>query len=416
MSAMNAIGRFFSEVFRHHTEDDAEQVVIVGAVGTIPDPDTLTSECPRPWLYTRVFAFFLLTTVLLFVGNVLTNPGQFSNVLVVGAFAVPFTVLVLFFELNVFRNISFYTVLKALFIGGALSLITTAVLPSIWFQGLSSWHSAIAAGLGEEIAKVLVAYWILKRNRAYPYILNGLLVGAAVGAGFSIFETAGYSMTYFLDGDNAWLGKQSISVLAIRNLLSPGGHVVWAAISGAALMLGARRKPLSARMLRRKPFLVAFFLTVVLHALWDMPFFKTRSMTLAFVGMLSLAAWIVVAWFIRRGLQEVDTLRDAVPDRNEDVFSTPDIAGAWRRGMARLTDYVLCGLVVLVVLLKILHYFKVLDRLGAADGTILSVALLPIPLLPEVQKGITVLFPKSWLSTKVSMMRGSYANQMGYPK
>lgn len=52
--AMNTVRNFFSEVFKRHTEDDAEQVVIVGAIGTIPDPGTLTSECPRPWLYTRV--------------------------------------------------------------------------------------------------------------------------------------------------------------------------------------------------------------------------------------------------------------------------------------------------------------------------------------------------------------------------
>ena len=93
--ALNTCRNFFSEVFRRHTEDEAEQVVIVGAIGTIPDPDTLTSECPRPWLYTRVFMFFMLVTVLLFVANMLTNPGQFSNVFVIGSFAVPFTVLVL---------------------------------------------------------------------------------------------------------------------------------------------------------------------------------------------------------------------------------------------------------------------------------------------------------------------------------
>ena len=179
-SMVSAVRSFFSEVFKRHTEDEAEQIVIVGAVGTIPDPETLTSECPRPWLYTRVFLFFLLTTALLFVANVLTNPGQFSNVLVIGAFATPFTVLVLVFEFNVFRNISFYTVFKALFIGGALSLIVTAILPSFWFQGITSVSDAFLAGIGEEVAKLLVVYWILKRNRAYPYILNGLLVGAAV--------------------------------------------------------------------------------------------------------------------------------------------------------------------------------------------------------------------------------------------
>ena len=287
---MNAVRNFFSEVFKHHTEDDAEQVVIVGAVGTIPDPDTLTSECPRPWLYTRVLLFFVLTTGLLFIANMLTNPGQFSNVMVIGAFAVPFTtltllsnvlvigafaapftILVLFFEFNVFRNISFYTVLKALFIGGAMSLIVTSALPSFWFLGLSETSDALAAGVGEEIAKMLVVYWILKRNRAYPYILNGVLVGAAVGAGFAIFETAGYAMSGLLGGNNEWLGRDSMLILALRNVLAPGGHVVWAAMSGAGMLLAMRREPLSPAVFGRWRFWLSFTIPVVLHVLWDLP-------------------------------------------------------------------------------------------------------------------------------------------------
>ena len=76
---VNTVRNFFSEVFKRHTEDDAEQVVIVGAIGTIPNPDTLTSQCPRPWLYTRVFMFFMLVMALLFVPNMLTNSGQVSK-------------------------------------------------------------------------------------------------------------------------------------------------------------------------------------------------------------------------------------------------------------------------------------------------------------------------------------------------
>ena len=44
-----------------------------------------------------------------------------------------------------------------------------------------------------------------------------------------------------------------------------------------------------------------------------------------------------------------------------------------------------------------------------------SFALLPTPLLPEVQNGITLLPVKSWLSTKVQRILGAFANQMGYP-
>ena len=39
----------------------------------------------------------------------------------------------------------------------------------------------------------------------------------------------------------------------------------------------------------------------------------------------------------------------------------------------------------------------------------------PMPLLPDVQNGMTVAVPKSYASTNVSMMRGSCVAQIGYP-
>ena len=379
---------FFSEVFKRHAEDEAEQVVIVGAIGTIPDPETLTSECPRPWLYTRVLLFFVLTTALLFVANMLTNPGQFSNVMVVGAFAVPFTTLTLLFELNVFRNISFYTVLKALFIGGAMSLIVTSVLPSFWFLGLSEASDAFAAGIGEEIAKMLVVYWILKRNRAYPYILNGLLVGAAVGAGFAIFETAGYAMGGLLVGNNEWLGRESMLILFLRNALAPGGHVVWAAMSGAGMLLAMRREPLSPAVFGRWRFWLSFLFPVVLHVLWDlpllwkMPAFDSEWTGLGFCVVLTMATWGVVAWFLRRGLKEVDTPH-AVILWHGTPAAPPDPAGGWRRWAARYVD-LYCGVIVASpVLLKCFAYFGVEGAFDKLNDVIAGVVAIPVSLMLE---------------------------------
>ena len=379
---MNKVKLFFSEVFKRHREDDAEAVVIVGAPGTIPDPSSLSSDCPRPWLYSRVLLFFLLTTALLFLANTLTNPGQFSNVMVIGAFAMPFTTLVLLFEFNVFRNISFYTVLKALFIGGALSLIVTATLPSFWFQGITATSDAFAAGIGEEIAKMLVVYWILKRNKSYPYILNGLLIGAAVGAGFAIFETAGYAMGGLLGGRNEWVGRESMLILLLRNALAPGGHVVWAALSGAGLLMAMRREPLSPYVFGRRVFWTVFIIPVALHVLWDIPLFESSWLEIGFLALLSVAAWGAVVWFLRRGLQEVDTVRTSVPSRWTPTVP-PNPAGPWRRWAARTIDMLCGGCVVTVVLLKGLKYFGVDSAFSKLDDTIASIIAMPLVLLME---------------------------------
>ena len=385
---VNAVRNFFSEVFKRHTEDDAEQVVIVGAVGTIPDPDTLTSKCPRPWLYTRVLLFFVLTTGLLFIANMLTNPGQFSNVMVIGAFAVPFTTLTLLFEFNVFRNISFYTVLKALFIGGAMSLIVTSALPSFWFQGLSEVSDAFVAGVGEEIAKMLVVYWILKRNRAYPYILNGVLVGAAVGAGFAIFETAGYAMSGLLGGNNEWLGRDSMLILALRNVLAPGGHVVWAAMSGAGMLLAMRREPLSPVVFGRWRFWLSFTIPVVLHVLWDLSvIWKPAAINSTWFGIgscliLTVVAWGVVAWFLRRGLKEVDTSRAVVLWHGTSEMP-PNPAGAGRRWVARCIDIYLGVIVAWPVLAKSLAYFGADGAFSKCNDAIGGIIAIPISLILE---------------------------------
>ena len=338
---MGSVKGFFSEVFRRHTEDEAEEIVVCGAPGTIPDPETLSSACPRPWLYSRVFLFFLLVTALLFAANVLINRGQFGNVLVIGAFGVPFTVLVLFFEFNVFRNISFYTVFKALFIGGGLALIATAVLPSFQLLGNTSVLDAFAAGIGEEVAKLLVVYWILKRNRAYPYILNGLLIGAAVGAGFAAFETAEYGMRNLLEEGDGWTGHSALFVLALRNLLAPGGHVVWAAVSGGALLYAMRREPLSTAVFVRKAFWAAFLLPVALHILWDLPLDRTRWHAVIRCLGLSMVAWCEATWFIRRGLEEVETLHAMSLPHPKEAIGKGEYAGVMRRLGARGLDMML---------------------------------------------------------------------------
>ena len=45
------------------------------------------------------------------------------------------------------------------------------------------------AGVVEEVAKLLTVVVVMRSTR-YKYILNGILFGATVGAGFAAFETA----------------------------------------------------------------------------------------------------------------------------------------------------------------------------------------------------------------------------------
>lgn len=127
----------------------------------------------------------------------------------------------------------FYKVMKYFILGGALSLIVAILFFSLDFNtDISTFGGALMVGVIEEVAKaVVVAFFLFKEKRS-NYILDGLLIGAAVGAGFAAFETAGYILNYGLKG-----GLQSmLEVIKVRGILAPGGHVAWAAIEGAALM------------------------------------------------------------------------------------------------------------------------------------------------------------------------------------
>ncbi len=73
----------------------------------------------------------------------------------------------------------------------------------------------------------MIALILLTRGgKKYPYILNGLLLGAAVGCSFSAFESVQYAL------DPSYSG---IGIIFQRALLSPFTHIVWTALAGAAL-------------------------------------------------------------------------------------------------------------------------------------------------------------------------------------
>ena len=148
-----------------------------------------------------------------------------------GAMTVPFALLIFFWEVNAPRNISIFSVVSMFFVGGVLSLVCTLILYNITGAGDLSYGGAMLVGFVEEAGKiVVVAYYMRKTNS--KYILNGLLLGACVGAGFAVFESAGYAFQCLLStgADSAMM-----DITLLRGVLAVGGHVVWTAIAGAAL-------------------------------------------------------------------------------------------------------------------------------------------------------------------------------------
>ena len=95
-----------------------------------------------------------------------------------------------------------------------------------------------------------------------------------------------------------------LEVLKIRAILAPGGHVAWAAIEGAALMyVKGIHGRLTKEHINNKTFLLICLIPTLLHGIWDMPI--NIPYNLLQIG-LTIAAWVVVIYFINLGLKQVD--------------------------------------------------------------------------------------------------------------
>ena len=170
----------FSDVFKHHTTDEAEEIFICGTKKTTPALSNVSSTWPNPWLYSRVFVIFAVVFILLKIcWECFNNINVIPGLIMVGSFAVPLTTLILFLEVNAFRNISLYQVVKYFLVGGCAALFVTLILYSMFLQPNvynMTFFDACIIGVVEELAKAIIVFFILKHSIQYKYILNVLLI------------------------------------------------------------------------------------------------------------------------------------------------------------------------------------------------------------------------------------------------
>ena len=294
-----------SEVFRHHTVEEREELFISGTKKTTPAPENMTADWPHPWLFARIFLMFLVVFAGLLVMILqFSNTNAIPGAMFIGALIVPFSLVIFFWETNIPRNISIFDVVSIFFIGGVMSLIFTLILYGYIYVGELNYTGAILVGIVEEVGKIVVAgHYVKKRNTSY--ILNGLLLGACVGAGFAVFETAGYAFSALLYGGI----PSMIDVLILRGALAIGGHTLWAAISTAGLVIAQGERPFDRKMYLDPKFLKFLLLVIALHAVWDMPITLGQSVHLV-QWVLCAVAVVIVLVLLSSGLRQVSAVSE----------------------------------------------------------------------------------------------------------
>ncbi len=297
-----SFGKLFSEVFRHHSDEETEDYFSGGYPSTTPQPETLSGSWPAPWIFTRcLFAALLVYAALDFGVGKFGNLNLIPGMVVIGSFAVPVATLLFFMEMNVWRNVSLFQTLRVFFFGGVLSLLLVLFgFDSSLGRWLDNSMGASCAGVIEEIGK-LAALAFLARSSRYDRLLNGLLLGAAVGAGFAAFESSGYAFCALLSSGDAALSACRYNII-LRGVLSPFGHVVWTAMAGAALWRAKNGGRIAASSFFKWKFLRLFSVPVLMHMLWNSDWNPPYMLKYLLIGIID---WIVVLAIVQEGLEEV---------------------------------------------------------------------------------------------------------------
>ncbi|MDU2135698.1 MAG: PrsW family glutamic-type intramembrane protease [Staphylococcus warneri] len=313
----------FAQVFKFHSKHESDDVFIAGTQSTTPHITEVSEEWGKPWVFSRVFISLLITFIgLWFLAKMFGNENSIPGMIFIGALIVPISGVIFFFESNAFRNISFFEVLKMFFVGGVFSLISTLVLyqfvsfsDDLEMYGIMTTGDAFLIGLVEEIGKAIIVVLFINYQRTNK-ILNGILIGASIGAGFAVFETAGYILKLSFMSDQTVDLNVMIEIIILRGWSALGGHLVWAAIIGAAVVIVKNTSQFTWSNILDKRFLFFFFISVVLHFIWDAPITFLGSYNLKLI-ILIVIAWIFIFILMKSGLTQVNVLQKEYIENKE---------------------------------------------------------------------------------------------------
>jgi RsiW-degrading membrane proteinase PrsW (M82 family) len=327
-----------------------EEYMAAGSSRTTPPLELVDTNWPKPWMFFRVLAALVIAYAVTYALFMYTlNEKVMVTIIVLATFAAPIATLMLVWEMNTPRNISIAKVLEVFVVGGGISV----VMITLWYLiPIFGNMPGVVEETSKLLAVIIVTY--TARGARYPYQLNGILFGAAVGAGYACSETLGYgldSVLQFLVGGglkqlaaaNPNLGladvltgvlKPVLAGLNFRGLLSPFCHIPWTAITAGAFWRVKGDRQASASMLLDGRFLKAFIIPVLMHTAWDagVIFPNIGAIPEYFImGVVSVLGWYVLFTMIQQGLHQVRDMQKAQLQHTLDHVEATLGLGTMRR-------------------------------------------------------------------------------------
>ncbi|MGW7607231.1 PrsW family intramembrane metalloprotease [Streptomyces sp. NPDC054766] len=207
-----------------------------------------------------------------------TSAAPLPALILLGSFPVPVAFVLRAYERHG-RDLGVNLILGCFLTGGTLGALGASVTeyqlprPSLWMYA--------GAGLIEEAVKLGALVYVLRRQ---PWIRGpraGLVLGATLGFGFAALEGAGHAFDAAVSLQGVDL-RTLLGAEVLRGVLTPFGHGLWTAVTGAVLL--AYRRP-DGRFRLTAPVLGTCLGVSLLHALRD----STDGIALWLVARLSRA-------------------------------------------------------------------------------------------------------------------------------
>lgn len=282
----------FSGTFKNHDKATAEKLLMAGTVNNTPPPSQMLNTWIKPWVYFRALIASCAICFLFYLLYYVRPIYALVPLVFIGCLVMPLCLVIFFYELNIPMNITFYSVISMILVGGFASLCLTFLFSSFIDISGAQW-----AAITEEPAKILAICIFLRKPKKY-YILNGILIGSAIGAGFAFIESAGYALRF----DDIMM-----QTILLRGLFSTGCHVIWAAIEGGIIAKAMNGRKFTISYLFNPECILFFLITMALHFTWNYDFtilYVPFVLDVKYI-LLIIIAWLVLLKVISMGINEV---------------------------------------------------------------------------------------------------------------
>ena len=279
--------------------------------------ETKGKTLPSPYLYLRMLLFLVVVFIVSWSAFYFFDGYELYPLLVaMWALAVPLVILMFFYEMDTSRSVSVFTILiyflAVIVFAEAVEMISYRFVYGE--NGLSAF-GAMAIGLMESALMFLLCMGFVYRLKVRD-MMTGMLIGAAVGAGFAIMSNINicfrnvFVSTQYLSGEKVLLFNETL-VDSFNNLLNK----TWPEICVQALiyvLIGAVFSGNFTKCLmhgkEKTPWFILITIAVVFWgflSLWIMPFISMLTLfTYILKVLMTLVVIIAAEKTIKDGLAE----------------------------------------------------------------------------------------------------------------